>query len=130
MKIINQIILTLLLPLVFLLLSSTHVEARKNEQAKRIEVKEVRFRSNPNYTRIVIDLSGSTAYKYHLLKEDPAIKKPPRLFIDFSNTVRGATLRQSVTINDGLLKSMRTGQFNRDTVRVVLDFESVGRYLC
>ena len=128
MKTINYITLTLLLPLVFLLLPFTPVEAGKNGEAERIEVKEVRYRSNPDYTRIVIDLSDSTSYKYHHLKEDPSINKPPRLFIDFSNTVRGADLRKSVTINDGLLKSMRTGQYNSDTVRVVLDFESVGDF--
>ncbi|MFQ5586801.1 MAG: N-acetylmuramoyl-L-alanine amidase [Thermodesulfobacteriota bacterium] len=125
---VKKTIYCLLLSLSFALLSPALSGAKELRPTKRIEVKDVRFWSNPTYTRIVIDVSGATSYKDHLLKEDPSIKKPPRLFIDFSNAVRSSTLKKSVLINDGLLKRVRTGQYNRDTVRVVLDIESIGEY--
>jgi len=128
MKIVNRIIPCLLLFLPLLLFTFISSEAKEPAPAKRIEVKDIRFWSNPDYTRIVIDLSGATTYKEHLLKEDPSIKKPPRLFIDFSNAVTSSNLKRALRINDGLLKSVRTGQYNNDTVRVVLDIESIGDY--
>ncbi|MEE9591908.1 MAG: N-acetylmuramoyl-L-alanine amidase [Thermodesulfobacteriota bacterium] len=103
-------------------------EARDSGTSKRIEVKDIRFWSNPTYTRIVIDLSGSTTFKYHLLKKDPSIKKPQRLFIDISNATRSRNLTETKGINDGILKRVRTGQYNKDTVRVVLDIETIEDY--
>ncbi|MFQ5330284.1 MAG: N-acetylmuramoyl-L-alanine amidase [Thermodesulfobacteriota bacterium] len=128
MKIVKRIIPCLLLFLPILLCTFTSSEAKEPASAKRIEVKNIRFWSNPDYTRIVIDVSGATTYKEHLLKEDPSIKKPPRLFIDFSNAVTSPNLKRALRINDGLLKSVRTGQYDSDTVRVVLDIESIGEY--
>ncbi|MEE8185805.1 MAG: N-acetylmuramoyl-L-alanine amidase [Thermodesulfobacteriota bacterium] len=103
-------------------------EARDSGTSKRIEVKDIRFWSNPTYTRIVIDLSGATTFKYHLLKKDPSIKKPQRLFIDISNATRSKNLTETKGINDGILKRVRTGQYNKDTVRVVLDIETIEDY--
>ena len=128
MKTVKKITHCLLLSLPLLFLPFISSEAREPTPAERIEIKDIRFWSNPTYTRIVIDLSGTTSYKDHLLKEDPSIKKPPRLFIDFSNAVTSSNLKRSLLINDGLLKKVRTGQYNRDTVRVVLDIESIGEY--
>ena len=39
-------------------------------------VSGLRYWSNPNYTRVVVDTCGTTPYFHHLLKQDPDLKKP------------------------------------------------------
>lgn len=91
-----------------------------------VEVKEIRHLSSKTYTRVVVDVSGETKYNYHLLKKDPSLNKPRRLFIDIKSAKLSKTIVKSVDINDGLLKSVRAGQNKSTVVRVVLDLDSVG----
>ncbi|MEA1945855.1 MAG: N-acetylmuramoyl-L-alanine amidase, partial [Thermodesulfobacteriota bacterium] len=49
----------------------------------------LRFWSNPSYTRVVIDADSEISYSHRLLKKDTAIRKPHRLYIDFSNSRLG-----------------------------------------
>ncbi len=97
-------------------------------KSKLIAVKDIRHWSTTNYTRVVIDLEGSVKYNYHLLKPDPDIKKPRRLFLDLKNTRVTKAIDTDVVIKDGLLKLARAGQYSKDTVRVVLDMERIGGY--
>jgi N-acetylmuramoyl-L-alanine amidase len=86
----------------------------------------VKYWSSDNYTRVVIMASGPVDYKDILLKETK--DTPRRLYIDFSKSYIEPQYRSPVPIEDGLLRSIRTGQFNSDTVRVVLDIESIDNY--
>jgi N-acetylmuramoyl-L-alanine amidase len=91
-------------------------------------VDSLRFWSNPNYTRVVIDASRETEYKHHLLKKDPSINKPQRLYVDLKNSRLGRNLRKNIPINDDLLSDARAGQFTHDSVRVVVDIKSFKTY--
>ena len=91
-------------------------------------VTEIRHWSNPDYTRVVIYVDNEVPYRKHLLKRDPSIKKPPRLYIDIESTRISPQLKQSIPIHDGLLKMARAAQYSPDTVRVVLDIESIKDY--
>jgi N-acetylmuramoyl-L-alanine amidase len=91
-------------------------------------VKDLRFWSNPNYTRVVVDLDGATTYRHHLLKKDPEIGKPQRLFVDFDRSRLGKDLQRQVPINDDLLLDARAGQYDANTVRVVVDIKSFKTY--
>lgn len=86
----------------------------------------VKYWSNDNYTRVVIMASGPVNYKEELLKASG--KNPRRLYIDFQKSYIEPQYRAPVPIEDGLLRRIRTGQFSPDTVRVVLDMDSVGSY--
>jgi len=99
-----------------------------SSQKKLTTVKTIRHWSTPNYTRVVIDLEGPVKYVSHLLKEDPRRKKPRRLYMDLQRAHVGSDIESSITIKDGLLQRARAGQYNRDTVRVVLDINSIGGY--
>jgi N-acetylmuramoyl-L-alanine amidase len=86
----------------------------------------VKYWSSDTYTRVVIMASGPVNYKEVLLAETP--EKPRRLYIDFKQSYIEPKYRAPVPIEDGLLKRIRTGQFSPDTVRVVLDIETIGSY--
>lgn len=86
----------------------------------------VKYWSSDNYTRVVIMASGPVNYKEILLEETE--NSPRRLYIDFKKSYIEPQYRSPVPIEDGLLKRIRTGQFSSDTVRVVLDIESIGSY--
>ncbi len=87
-------------------------------------VEGLRFWSNPRYTRVVIDANRDTIFTHHELREDPAIGKPQRIYIDMHNSRLDQNLQKLVPINDNLLKDARAGQYSQDTVRVVVDIKS------
>lgn len=88
------------------------------------QVHGLRFWSNPRYTRVVIDADKDTIFTYRELREDPAIGKPQRIYIDVHNSRLGKDLQKVVPINDNLLSDARAGQYTKDTVRVVVDIKS------
>jgi N-acetylmuramoyl-L-alanine amidase len=97
----------------------------------------IRYWSNKDYTRVVIDLDREAPYAPpHLLKPDPELGTPPRLYIDFPGTVISESMRRgtpepgcyTMPIGDGLLKKARAGQYQPDVARVVLDIERIDRF--
>ncbi len=104
-------------------------KAIKNEsESGLIAVKDIRHWSTPNYTRVVIDLYGPVKYTYNLLKEDPDLNKPRRLYLDLEGACVTSDIDKTIAISDGLLQKARAAQYKKDTVRVVLDTESIGGY--
>jgi N-acetylmuramoyl-L-alanine amidase len=91
-------------------------------------VTDIRYWSTPSYTRVVIDLDKPAEYSDHLLKNDLNSDAPRRLYLDIKNTHVGKDIETSIPIKDGLLKTARAGQYSSDTVRVVLDIDSISGY--
>jgi N-acetylmuramoyl-L-alanine amidase len=91
-------------------------------------VDDLRFWSNPNYTRVVINATRETEYYHHLLKKDPSINKPQRLYVDLKNSRLGRNIKRNIPINDDLLSDARAGQYTKDSVRVVVDIKSFKTY--
>ncbi|MCJ8500502.1 N-acetylmuramoyl-L-alanine amidase [Desulfatitalea alkaliphila] len=87
-------------------------------------VEGLRFWSNPRYTRVVIDADQDAVFTYNELREDPAIGKPQRIYIDLHNSRLSNDLQRIIPINDDLLSDARAGQYTADTVRVVVDIKS------
>lgn len=94
--------------------------------AKLTNVMPVKYWSSKDYTRVVVQTSGPTSYKEELLEKIG--NRPRRLYIDFQNSYIEPRFRSPIPIEDGLLKQVRTGQFSPDTVRVVLDIQSISDY--
>jgi len=88
----------------------------------------LRYWSNPSYTRIVIDADKDTTYNHRLLRKDPSIQKPKRLYVDLQNSRLGDGIKKTIPINDDLLSDARAGQFTADMVRVVVDIKSFKTY--
>jgi N-acetylmuramoyl-L-alanine amidase len=91
-------------------------------------VTRIKHWSNPDYTRVVIYVDDEVPYGHHLLRRDPSIHKPPRLYIDIDSAKISPGLEQPIPIHDGLLTMARAGQYAPNTVRVVLDIESIKDY--
>jgi N-acetylmuramoyl-L-alanine amidase len=88
----------------------------------------IRYWSNPDYTRIVLDVSSQTKFSAHYLVPEPSKGAPPRLYVDIEKTGLAEGLNEKTAVDDGLLRQIRTGSPQSDTVRVVLDLESIGDY--
>jgi len=74
---------------------------------------------------VVIDLERPVPFEYNLLPEDKEMKKPRRLYLDLKGTQVASDIDSEIPIKDGLLQGARAGQFAKDTVRVVLDIDSI-----
>jgi N-acetylmuramoyl-L-alanine amidase len=104
------------------------VSSTPSEPGGPVTVTNLRHWSNPNYTRVVVDVDRETTYNHHLLKKDPSINKPQRLYVDLSNSRLGKNIRKSIPIHDDLLSDARAGQYTNDSVRVVVDIKSFETY--
>jgi N-acetylmuramoyl-L-alanine amidase len=103
----------------------THSSTRKTVGST---VTGLRYWSNPTYTRVVIDASRETSFTHRLLKKDPAINKPQRLYVDLKNSIQGKNIEKFTPINDNLLRDVRAGQYTPNVVRVVVDIKSIETY--
>ncbi len=93
-----------------------------------VTITDLRYWSNPNYTRIVIDADGETGYIHRLLKQDPSLNKPQRLFVDLAKSRLGDNIKKVIPINDDLLSDARAGQYEPEAVRVAVDIKSFKTY--
>jgi N-acetylmuramoyl-L-alanine amidase len=103
------------------------VKAAPGEEGLAV-VQDVRHWSNPNYTRVVVYVDRETDYIHRLLKKDPSIDKPPRLYVDLSNATMGDGKQKNIPINDDLLSDARAARYTLDSVRVVMDIKSFDTY--
>lgn len=87
---------------------------------------EMKHWSNPDYTRVSLELDRDVTWEAHeLVKGAPG--KPGRVYIDLKRTQLGKGVKD-ITIGDGLLKGARVGQYKAEIVRVVLDTENIKDY--
>ena len=92
-------------------------------------VSDIRAWTNEIYTRVAIDTGDEVSWQANTLRADPARGLPPRIFIDIRGAgIRDEILRKPVEVRNGLLRQVRAGRFDRDTVRVVIDLERESTY--
>ena len=93
------------------------------------DVSDIRAWTNEIYTRVAIYTGDEVTWEANTVRADPARGLPPRIFIDIRGAgVRDGILRKPVDIRNGLLRQVRAGRFDRDTVRVVIDLERESTY--
>jgi len=88
----------------------------------------IRFWSNPNYTRVVLDLDHKVHYHSQVLGSGSDAATTRRLFIDLEATDPAPEVGPSLDVKDGLLSRIRTGRSADGTTRVVLDLTSLGDF--
>ena len=81
-------------------------------------VQGIRHWSSERYTRIVIDVDKPVDFTQNRLSN------PDRLFFDLKGCILPKEISATLPIGDSILKDARAAQFDKNTVRVVLDLES------
>ena len=85
-------------------------------------LKEVRFWSSVDLTRIAIETSKDVEFKHGLLQN------PNRIFVDLVDVQPSASFKgmaYSIPVEDGLVKKIRVAPNQASVTRVVLDLDSV-----
>ena len=88
----------------------------------------IRYLSGDQNTRILLEVSRPVRYDVGRLPEDATKGLPPRIYVDVRATKLALESQEPIYVQDGALKQIRVGQFNQDTVRVVLDMASPREY--
>lgn len=84
---------------------------------------EVRSYSHPEKTRVVIDLSEKTEFRAEKLIN------PDRIFIDIMGSITKLDdTSKQIKIDDGVVKTVRTAQFNEEITRIVFDLYQEAKY--
>lgn len=82
---------------------------------------DIRYWPDQNYTRVVLDLSNPAAYF------DKYLPDPDRVYVDLHNTnIKGNP--PTVEIDSGVVKQVRAGWHDKQTVRVVLELTGTVKY--
>jgi N-acetylmuramoyl-L-alanine amidase len=91
-------------------------------------VHDLKYWSNPDYSRVVVYLDRDATFTHSMLKRDPGLDKPPRLYVDLAGSTIGGGSQKTVPIDDNLLSAARAARYTLDSVRVVVDIKSFGTY--
>jgi len=93
-----------------------------------VRLENIRYYSYPEYTRVVLDLSGDIKIADRILRGGEG----GRLFFDLKNCRFGvdypAEKKSEIRIESGNLQRIRLGKWQTQTIRVVFDFDRIGRY--
>ena len=90
--------------------------------ADLVVVNDIRFWSYDDYTRIVINVSEEAEYIEKRLED------PERLYLDILFSRIDEEINKDITVENRMLKGVRAGQFDENTVRVVLDLNTIKYY--
>jgi len=85
-------------------------------------IKDLRYSTTNNYTRVVLELSEKTNFSVNRLRN------PDRLYIDVNAGSVRSGIKRSMNVGDGLLGGIRFSRFDSKTVRVVMDIEPGNTY--
>jgi N-acetylmuramoyl-L-alanine amidase len=93
-----------------------------------LDVTAVRHWSYPDYTRVVVELSGEVALRNspQLLPADG--DRPRRLYLDLDGVWVGKGFAEGIPVGDGLLRAVRVGQNTERAVRIVLDLQNYSHH--
>jgi len=95
----------------------------RSPQTGRANVTEIRYWSNEDYTRVVVQLDREIEFRKHILSN------PNRIYFDLQNTrLRSDLNGKTYPVNDVFIKQVRVAQNTSNTVRLVLDFEEINKH--
>lgn len=106
-----------------------HSEAprRKGKLKGKARVDNIRYWSSPTYTRVVIDLDHEVSYTRGVLKHEKQRDRIKSVYLDLHNAFISGGSR-TIDIHDGILKKVKVAQFNKQTVRTVINLDSIDDY--
>lgn len=103
--------------------SGNRTQSEKAILADLKKVVKIEPITGTDYTRIIIDVTGNFEYKANVL---PGGKEtPPRIYVDIYPAILDEKVQKTIDLQNFHLERVRVGQFDRQTVRVVLDLKSL-----
>jgi N-acetylmuramoyl-L-alanine amidase len=108
--------------LFFLLIILTLFVPPTSFAAGAVDVTDIRYWSYPEYTRVVISLTGQAEFTQKRLSN------PDRLYFDLRQSSINREIKKNISVSNEMLKTVRAAQFDSSTVRVVLDLEKITDY--
>jgi N-acetylmuramoyl-L-alanine amidase len=105
-------------------------EARTRETAnpEKVQVTGLKLLTLQDQTRVMLNLSGETRFEVRQLKENPAKQIPARIYIDIIGAQLAAGVKDTSSVDNGILRQVRIGQYSEGIVRVVLDMTALRRH--
>jgi len=97
------------------LLIAPHTGYALRSPQSMVDVTGLTWERTPRGIDAVISLSGPLKFRENRLQN------PERFFLDLDHSTIRTGVQRNYRINHPLLKAIRVGQFNRDTVRIVFD---------
>ena len=116
--------------ILFLLAAALAPPSEPTLQALSVQARleNIRYYSYPEYTRVVLDLSQEIKIGEKVLKSGDG----GRLFFDLNNCRFALNYPREkmneIHIATGNLQRIRIGKFQAQTIRVVFDFDRIGKY--
>lgn len=117
----KQMVLFFCLSLLFALLGQAvpvQASAFTDQVSDMAEIKAVRVSSTQGKVRIVVDASREVDYATMVLSS------PGRVVVDISHAWLSPQVQKSIDIDSSLASKVRAAQFDKDTVRVVVETEA------
>ncbi len=82
-------------------------------------IKKIRHWSTDDYTRVVIETDKNVKYTSRMLRPDPELKTPPRLYVDLEETILDNSIKVE-PITKGLLEKISFASNRPGVSRIVL----------
>jgi len=92
--------------------------------SQKVKVKDIHYWSSEDYTRIAVELSEPVEFTKKRLSN------PERVFLDLKHAVIAKETKTGFPVGDGIVRAVRAGQFDSDTVRIVFDIEEISDLNC
>jgi N-acetylmuramoyl-L-alanine amidase len=92
---------------------------------EKVQVTGLKLLTLRDQTRVMLDLSHETKFEVRRLKEDPLKHMPARIYVDILGARLAPASRDTLPVDDGILRQVRVGQYSADVVRVVLDMAAL-----
>ena len=100
-------------------------EAQSNQIKNKRLLKKIDYWSNSDWSRMVINTEDKVRFKYQVLAADKESGKGRRMYLDIYQSFLPKEFKDHIAANDGLINQARIAQFDKTTVRVVLDLASL-----
>jgi N-acetylmuramoyl-L-alanine amidase len=100
----------------------------KSSEKSLARLKDIRYWSTPNYTRLVIDVTSPVTYEHRLLKIDSDSSQYRRLSLNLHGARVGKWIGTVRKIKNDLLKRANAEQLDDGSVRVFLDVKKLVAY--
>ncbi|MBF0487297.1 MAG: N-acetylmuramoyl-L-alanine amidase [Nitrospirae bacterium] len=86
------------------------------------QIKDIRYFASKEYVRVVIDLVSFTNLKKGELKDSK------KIYFDLEHASSLSFMKKTIDVDNSIIKRIRVGQFDKDTVRVVMDLDNFEEY--